>query len=147
MLIIAETIRNLGSTNLHRSTDHQYIRFEERVLVDSDGRRIDAHHDILYAWWRPLRVRGDAIRSQERSRNFSMEHAELASRPFCTNLVIEGEQRFINLCQSPPEGRYHINEQECLAIRWADKRYRPLLVGHQFVGVQGPHLVTVIPGF
>lgn len=33
---------------------------------------------------------------------------------------------------SRTEARYHINEQECLALVWAVRRYRPLLEGRRF---------------
>lgn len=32
-----------------------------------------------------------------------------------------------------PERWYHVNEQECLALVWAIRRYRPLLQGTHFI--------------
>lgn len=46
-----------------------------------------------------------------------------------------GERRIISYASarlSPTEQRYHVNEQECLALVWAVKQYRPLLEGRSF---------------
>lgn len=34
---------------------------------------------------------------------------------------------------TPTETRYHVNEQECLAVIWAVRRYRPYLEGRRFL--------------
>ena len=47
----------------------------------------------------------------------------------------DGQRRILNFASArlnATERRYHINEQECLAIVWAIRRFRPLLEGRQF---------------
>ena len=48
----------------------------------------------------------------------------------------EGERRIISYASakfSPTEARYHCNEQECLAVVWAIKKYRPYLEDRPFI--------------
>lgn len=48
----------------------------------------------------------------------------------------EKQRRIINYASAkftPPEQRYHCNEQECLAVIWAIKRYRSFIDGNHFI--------------
>lgn len=47
----------------------------------------------------------------------------------------EDQRRIVSFASArlkDAERRYHVNEQECLALIWAIKRYRPLLEGRRF---------------
>lgn len=57
----------------------------------------------------------------------------------------ETERRVISYASarlSPAETRYHINEQECLAVVWAIKRYRPYLEDKPFTVVTDSRALT-----
>ena len=48
----------------------------------------------------------------------------------------EGQRKIISFASAKfkdTEARYHCNEQECLVIIWAIKRYRPYLEDRRFV--------------
>jgi hypothetical protein len=47
----------------------------------------------------------------------------------------EGDRRIVSYASAkftPAESKYHSNEQECLAMVWALKKYRPLLENNRF---------------
>lgn len=63
----------------------------------------------------------------------------------------DGDQRHVISYASArltkTEQRYHINEQECLALIWAVKRYRPLLEGKHFTVVTDSKALTWLQRF